>query len=70
MLLFLVNKNKFKKKSSDAVALKSLTMLWCHLFKDVTTTTRLNIPSKVHPNHVDILLCAAETLQIGGKDLF
>ncbi|KAK4006316.1 hypothetical protein OUZ56_011470 [Daphnia magna] len=69
-LLFLVNKNKFKKKSSDALALKSLTVLWCHLFKDISTTRRLNILSPVHPNHVGLLSRSAETLPIGGEDLF
>lgn len=69
-LFFLVNKSKFKKKSSDALALKSLTMLWCHLFKDISTARRLNILSQVHPNHVGLLSRSAETLPIGGEDLF
>jgi hypothetical protein len=69
-LLFLVNKKKFKKKSSDALALKSLTMLLCHLFKDISTARWLNILSQVHPNHVGLLSCSAETLPIGGEDLF
>ncbi|XP_032796903.2 uncharacterized protein LOC116933161 [Daphnia magna] len=69
-LLFLVNKSKFKKNPSDAMALKSLSLLWCHLFKDISTTRRLNILSQVYPNHVGLLSRSAETLLIGGDDLF
>ncbi len=69
-LLFLVNKTKFKKNSSDALALKSLTFLWCHLFKDITAARRLNILSQVHPNHVGLLSRSTESLPIGGDDLF
>jgi len=65
-----VNKTKFKKNSSDALALKSLTFLWCHLFKDITAARRLNILSQVHPNHVGLLSRSTESLPIGGDDLF
>ncbi|KAK4006288.1 hypothetical protein OUZ56_011442 [Daphnia magna] len=60
-LLFLVNKNKFKKKSSDALALKSLTMLWCHLFKDISTTRRLTILSPFSAALVNISVAPSAT---------
>ena len=69
-LLFLVSKNKFNKKSPDALALKSLFILWCDLFKDISSARRLTILAQVHPNHVGLLSRSVETLPIGGDDLF
>lgn len=61
-LLFIVNQNKFKKKSYDALALKSLTFLWSQLLKDITAARRLNILSQVHQKHVDFLSRSTESL--------
>lgn len=36
-LVFRVNNSKFKKKYSNALALKSLSMLWAHLVKDIAS---------------------------------
>ena len=69
-LLFLVSKNKSNKKSPDALALKSLFILWCDLFKDISSARRLTILAQVHPNHVGLLSRSVETLPIGGDDLF
>ena len=69
-LLFLVNKCKFKKKSSKALALKSLSMLWAHLLRDVTSARRVNILTQTHQNHLGLLSRAADMLSIGGDDLF
>ena len=69
-LLFRMNKNKFKKNSSGALALKVLTFLLCHLFKDISAARRLNILSQVHPNHVGLHYRSTESLPIGGDDSF
>jgi hypothetical protein len=69
-LLFLVQSSKFKKKSSNALALKTMAMLWAHLVKDISSARRLNIMTQVHRNHVDLLNRSAELLPVGGEDLF
>jgi len=69
-LLFLIKNSKFKKKSSNALALKTMSMLWVHLVKDISSARRLNIMTQVHRNHVDLLNRSADMLPIGGDDLF
>ena len=70
-LLFLTSRSKKKKKAHlDRRALKTLLMLWTHLFRDITMARRLNIMSQVHPNHIGLLNHSAKLLPVGGEDLF
>jgi hypothetical protein len=47
-----------------------LSLLWVHLFREITDSGRLNILTQTHPNHIGLLYRAAEKLAVGGEDLF
>jgi hypothetical protein len=68
-LLFLLNKKR-KRSNNDSKALRSLLMLWVHLFREITHSRRLNILTQTHPNHIGLLSRAAGKLPVGGEDLF
>jgi hypothetical protein len=68
-LLFLLNKKR-KGSNNDSKALRSLLILWVHLFREITHSGRLNILTQTHPNHIGLLSRAAEKLPVGGEDLF
>ena len=67
-LLFLLENGK--KSKSNTKALKTLSVLWAHLFHDITDARRRNILSQTHPNHVGLLARAAHMLPVGGEELF
>ncbi len=68
-LLFLLER-KSKRSDKDTKALKTLSLLWAHLFREITHSRRLNILTQTHPNHIGLLSRAAEKLPVGGEDLF
>jgi hypothetical protein len=68
-LLFLLNKKR-KRSNNDSKALRSLLMLWVHLFREITHSRRLNILTQTHPNHIGLLSRAAEKPPVRGEDLF
>ena len=47
-----------------------LTVLWTHIFREITNLRGLNILSQTHSNHVSLLLRVADIPQVGGEDLF
>ena len=68
--LFFLLERKSKRSDKDSKALRTLSLLWAHLFREITHSRRLNILSQTHPNHIGLLSRAAEKLPIGGEDLF
>ncbi|KZS09709.1 Uncharacterized protein APZ42_025993 [Daphnia magna] len=51
-------------------ALRTLSILWAHLFREITHSRRINILTQTQQNHIGLLSSAAEKLPIGGKVLF
>ncbi|KAI9556087.1 hypothetical protein GHT06_018659 [Daphnia sinensis] len=68
--LFFLLEKKRKRSDKDAKALRTLSLLWAHLFREVTHSRRINILTQTHPNHIGLLSRAVEKLPIGGEDLF
>jgi hypothetical protein len=68
-LLFLLERQR-KRSDKDTKALKTLKLLWAHLFREITHSRRLNILTQTHPNHIGLLSRAAEKLPVGGEELF
>jgi hypothetical protein len=69
-LFLLLNGRKRKRDKKDAEAIRTLSVLWSHHFRELTHARRLNILSQTHPNHVGLLSRAADKLPVGGEDLF
>ena len=69
-LFLLLNGKKRKRDKKDAEAIRTLSVIWSHHFRELTHARRLNILSQTHPNHVGLLSRAADKLPVGGEDLF
>jgi hypothetical protein len=64
--LFFLFEKKSKRSDTDSKALRTLSLHWAHLFREITHSRRLNILSQTHPNHIGLLCRAAEKFPIGG----